>query len=140
MQKGTYDYFLSCGKTKADHKCRADEMYKGDLFKKSYEYALSLNPSHIYILSAKYGVLETGDIISPYNLTLNNMDKKSQKIWAYKCYMKLKEKNCDFSEEAVFLCGDNYRKYLSQMFKNPVFPLKGISFGNQLKFYKENTK
>ena len=49
--------FLSCGKTKAKHTCKASEMYQGDLFKKSFEYAKKLKPRKIYILSAKYKLL-----------------------------------------------------------------------------------
>lgn len=129
--------FLSCGKTKASHTCEAEKMYQGELFKKSYEYAKSLQPRKIYILSAKYNVLELTDIISPYELTLNSMSKLEQKKWAYKCYQQLQQKGCNFNEEAIFLCGENYRKYLSQVFANAKAPLKGVSFGNQLKFYKK---
>lgn len=130
--------FLSCGKTKANHTCKAQEMYQGDLFKKSFEYAKKLKPRKIYILSAKYKLLELEDIISPYELTLNEMSKKQQKKWAYDVYLQLKEKGQSFEEEAIFLCGDNYRKYLLQVFKNAKAPLQGVSFGNQLKFYKQN--
>ena len=66
--------FLSCGKTKAKHTCKACEMYQGDLFKKSFEYAKKLNPRKIYILSAKYKLLELDDIISPYELTLKKVE------------------------------------------------------------------
>ena len=132
--------FLSCGKTKAKHTCKASELYQGDLFKKSLAYAKSLNPKKIYILSAKYCVLELTDIISPYELTLNNMTKHQQKVWAYKCYQQLKEKQVDFKQETIFLCGENYRKYLIQLFKNSIVPIKGMSFGNQLKFYNEKVR
>lgn len=130
--------FLSCGKTKAKRNCKASQMYQGDLFKKSLEYAKSLKPRKIYILSAKYRLLELDDVISPYELTLNTMNKRQQKKWAYDVYLQLKEKGQDFEEEAIFLCGDNYRKYLMQVFKNAKSPLQGVSFGKQLKFYKKN--
>ena len=130
--------FLSCGKTKAKYTCKACEMYQGELFKKSFAYAKKLRPRKIYILSAKYKLLELEDIISPYELTLNAMDKQQQKKWAYDVYLQLKTKGQDFEEKAVFLCGDNYRKYLMQVFKNAEVPLQGVSFGNQLKFYKQN--
>lgn len=130
--------FLSCSKTKSSCTCKATEMYQGDLFKKSLEYAKKLKPRKIYILSAKYKVLELEDIISPYNLTLNTMSKHQQKKWAYDCFLQLKAKGQDFNEEAIFLCGENYRKYLLQLFKNSKAPLQGVSFGNQLKFYKKS--
>lgn len=68
--------FLSCVKTKQDHRCRADEMYISPLFKLSLRYAQSLNPRKIFILSAKYGLLELNDIIDPYELTLNHMGER----------------------------------------------------------------
>lgn len=51
----------------------AKDMYVSDLFKKSLEYARRLNPAKIYILSAKYGLLELDDMIEPYEITLNEM-------------------------------------------------------------------
>lgn len=44
----------------------------------------------------------------------------------------------DFGEEAVFLCGTNYRKYLITKFKKASAPLAHMGIGRQLKFYKEN--
>lgn len=89
-------------------------------------------------MSAKYKLLELDDIISPYELTLNRMNKQQQKKWAYDVYLQLKSKGQDFNEEAIFLCGENYRKYLLQAFKNAKIPLQNLRFGNQLKFYKQN--
>lgn len=127
--------FLSCVKMKNGKECKAKDMYISPLFKKSLSYAKSLNPDKIFILSAKYGVLELDDIIKPYNLTLNDMKEKEKKNWAYNCYIKLKEKDVDFSEKTVFLCGKNYRKYLSKCFKNNECPIENLSLGNQLSFY-----
>lgn len=127
--------FLSCVKSKNNKKCKAENMYLSSLFKKSLLYAKKLNPDKIFILSAKYKVLELNDEIEPYNLTLNNMNKIQQKQWAYECYKILKKKKINFSEKVVFLCGKNYRKYLAQCFDNCECPIKNLSLGNQLKFY-----
>lgn len=129
--------FLSCVKTKNNVPCKAHEMYQSDLFKKSLAYALTLTDRNkIFILSAKYGVLRLDDEIEPYNLTLNNMNKTAQKRWAYRCFKQSEALKVNFDEKTVFLCGRNYRKYYSQLFKDYEIPLQGISFGNQLKFYK----
>ena len=130
--------FISCVKLKQNKKCRAEELYISDLFKKELAYAKSLNPRKIYILSAKYGVLELDDVVDPYELTLNKMKEQERKRWAYNCYNQLKNKGIDFDEKAIFLCGSNYRKYLMKMFKNSDAPLKSLGIGNQLKFYKNN--
>ena len=130
--------FLSCVKTKNNVPCKAQDMYTSDLFKKSLAYALTLTDSKkIFILSAKYGVLRLNDEIKPYNQTLNNMTKDEQRHWAYRCYKQSKALKINFNEKTVFLCGVNYRKYYSQLFKDYEIPLQGVSFGNQLKFYKE---
>lgn len=130
--------FLSCVKSKAAQKCEAQNMYTSDLFQKSLAYAKSLKPQKIYILSAKYGVLELTDIITPYELTLNEMSKKEQKIWAYKVIKQCEEKRIDFTGKAIFLCGNNYRKYVMQKFKNAEAPLEKLPIGKQLAFYKNH--
>lgn len=132
--------FLSCVKTKADRQCKAEDMYISDLFKKSLEYAKSLKPKAIYILSAKYGVLELNDIITPYEVTLNSMNEKQRKIWAYKVIQQCIEKNINLQEKAIFLCGTNYRKYVMTKFPNAEAPLQKLSIGKQLQFLKNNTK
>lgn len=132
--------FISCVKSKQNKRCRAEELYISDLFTKELAYAKSLNPRKIYILSAKYGVVELDDVLDPYELTLNKMKEQDRKRWAYNCYKQLQSKNIDFDEKAVFLCGNNYRKYLMRMFKDAEAPLKKLGIGKQLKFYKNHIK
>ena len=132
--------FLSCVKSKQTKRCAAKDMYISDLFKKSLEYAKQLRPRKIYILSAKYGLLELEDVIEPYELTLNTMTQSQQKIWAYKVLKQCQQKNIDFNERAVFLCGNNYRKYLTRKFNKAEMPLKNLGIGKQLQYYKLHTK
>lgn len=131
--------FISCVKQKVDHKTQAQYLYKSDLFSKQLKYAqqLATKDDHIYILSAKYGVLELTDTISPYELTLNNMGKLERKKWAAKCYRQLKRKNIDFKDKAIFLTGNSYHEYLSQLFTDKVFPLGNLPFGMRLQKLKE---
>lgn len=115
-------------------------MYTSDLFAKSLEYALSLKPRKIYILSALYGLLELTDEIEPYNKTLVNATESECKAWAVKVYKQMLEKGIDFNEETIFLCGYNYRKYLITKFVKGTAPLKHLGIGKQLAFYKEKLK
>ena len=46
--------FITCTSEKASHRCKAKDMYTSALFKKCWEYAQTLNPDKIYILSAKH--------------------------------------------------------------------------------------
>jgi len=129
---------ISCVSVKLDHKARAEDLYVSPLFKYSLSYAKSLKPDMIYILSAKYGLLELDNIIEPYNTTLNTMSSDAIKSWSEKVLIRLKEKiNLD-SDQIIFLAGDNYRKYLIPHIKNYTIPLFGLGIGKQLKFLKEH--
>lgn len=132
--------FLSCVKTKRDEPCAAADMYTSDLFKKSLAYAKSLRPERIYILSAKYGLLELDDLIEPYNQTLIGAPEAYIKKWALKVFRQMREKGIDFGEQAVFLCGYNYRKYLINKFSDASAPLKHLAIGQQLAFYARELK
>ncbi|EGQ3439675.1 hypothetical protein H4N34_000656 [Staphylococcus pseudintermedius] len=131
--------FISCVKSKLNRQTTAENLYKSDLFRKQLKYAkqITTKDDRIYILSAKYGVLELDDIVSPYELTLNNMNKLKRKQWAYKCVKQLQEKEIDFKDMAIFLTGKPYSQYLSQLFPNKEFPLNDLSFGMRLKQLKE---
>ena len=129
--------FISCVSKKNNVSCLAQDMYISDLFTKSLSYAKTLN-GHIRILSAKYGVLELNDFISPYNLTLNSMSEEEKKNWANRVIQQLKAKHVDFNEKAVFLVGQNYRKYLISYFSNYEIPIEGLPIGKQLQWYKNN--
>lgn len=66
--------------------------------------------------------------------------KARKKKWAYKVYFQMKKHGINFDEEAVFLTGKNYRKYLMTKFSNATAPLKNLGLGMQLSFYKNNIK
>ena len=130
--------FLSCVKNKNEYPCTARDMYISDLFKKSLTYAEQLSESAtVYILSAKYGLLELDQHIEPYELTLNTMNKKQRREWADKVLMQCKDKDISFNEEAIFLCGKKYREFLMDEFKNSTAPLAHMGIGEQLAFYKK---
>ena len=60
---------IGCSKSKQNYSCRADEMYTGTIFKKSYDVAKQIT-NNIYILSAKYGLLRPDTVINTYDLAL----------------------------------------------------------------------
>lgn len=130
--------FISCVSKKLNHSAKAKDLYISDLFKKSLKYC-QVNYDKIFILSAKYGLLELDDQIDTYDMTLNNMNEKQKKQWSYKVYHQIIKK-IDEDDVLYFHCGLNYRKYLIRKLKNDLKePMKGISIGLQLRFYKLNT-
>jgi len=131
---------LSCVSKKLSHQARAEELYTSPLFKFTLKYAKSLQPDKIFILSAKYGLLNLDDEILPYNLTLNNLKEKERKSWAEKVLEKLKQRADLEKDEIIFLAGEKYRKHLLPHIKNYKVPMRGLGIGKQLQFLKQNTE
>lgn len=133
--------FIGCVKKKNLGTFRARELYNSPLFKYELSYALTLtDEKNIYILSAKYGLITLDDIITNYDLTLNKLNEHSKKVWSYKVIKKAEKLGITKEEKIVFLCGNNYSKYLKKYFKNYSDPTQGLSLGNTLKYYKEKLK
>ena len=86
--------FISCCKQKKSYACPAKELYTSTLFNLQYTYA-EYRADHIYILSAKYGLLLPEQIIEPYELKLSNSDYIN-KPWSIQVYKSMIEEGIDF--------------------------------------------
>jgi len=131
---------ISCVSKKLDHKAKARELYISPLFRYNLKYALSLNPDKIFILSAKYGLLDLNKEIEPYNRTLNKMSSKEIKEWTNFVLNKLRKLTDLNKDEFIFLAGNNYRKYLLPHIANYKIPMKGLSIGKQVGYLKKKVK
>lgn len=130
---------ISCVSQKLPHKAKARDLYVSTLFKLNLKYANSLRPNEIYVLSAKYGLLELEREIDPYEQTLNNMRSSEIKEWANSVLQQIRSVASLEEAEFIFLAGDKYRKYLLPHIKNAVVPLEGLRIGEQLQRLKELT-
>ena len=64
---------VSCGAAKRAGRHRACDLYTGQYFRAAYRWATSVtSPSNVYILSAKYGIVNAYDMIDSYDLTLGD--------------------------------------------------------------------
>lgn len=108
-------------------------MYQGALFKKAYEYC-STKKWEIWILSAKYGLLSPEELIPPYELTLNTLNKQKRKVWADLVQSQIKNKNLD--GEFVYFAGEKYVEFLNGDNR----PLNGLSLGMQLHWFNSQKK
>ena len=131
---------ISCVSKKLHHKSKAQDLYISPLFKKNLQYAKSLNPDKIFILSAKYGLLRLNEEIEPYNKTLNKMRSKEIKEWANSLLNQLKKSTDIENDEFIFLAGDNYRKFLLSHIKHYKIPMQGLSIGKQLQWLSKRIK
>jgi hypothetical protein len=130
---------ISCGSRKRDHPAIAAELYTGSLFRYSLEYARSLEPDLIFILSAKHGLVRLDQIIEPYDETLNKKSSAEITAWAESALNCLAKFCALDRDEFIVLAGDKYRKLLLPQMQNAKVPLKGLGIGKQLQYLKNAT-
>jgi hypothetical protein len=128
---------ISCTKKKKSYPCKAREMYEpSTLFKKATAYIELEGYDDWLILSAENGLLAKETIISPYDVTLNNMKIENRKIWSSKVYNQIKEINLT---QIDFYAGQKYRQFLIPLLEEQGVicnvPLQGLQIGHQLQFY-----
>lgn len=131
---------ISCASKKLEHCAKAKDMYISQLFKLNYQYAQLLKPDKVFILSAKYGLLDINTVIEPYNETLNKKSVKEIKEWSKNVIERLNQE-IDFErDEVIFMAGEKYRRFLVPLIKNCKIPLIGMPIGKQLQYLKEKVK
>lgn len=141
---------ISCVSKKLDLKqgqtCKAKDLYISPLFKKAYAYAKTLKPDDIYIISAKYGLLDLNAEVEPYDITLKKMKSKNCEAWAQGVLERLRTLyNLADAESGgdkfIILAGKSYYKNLIgekriENYECPYSNYKGI--GYILKFLTDN--
>lgn len=130
-------YLIACVKKKQPIAAKARELYISPLFKLSLAYAKKQMPDAIYILSAKYGLVELDQVVEPYEQTLIGKNKQIIKEWGEKVKSQLEKKANLREDQFVFLAGEKYQQALHPHISNDENPLKGLGLGKRLKFLKE---
>jgi hypothetical protein len=125
---------LSCVSKKRQHKTKASDLYISPLFVLALQYARNQNPDAIFILSAKYGLLNLDTEIEPYDITLNKMPSAQRKEWAKGVAAQLKERADVGNDNFVFLAGQKYRENLIPHIRHYEIPMEGLRIGKQLQF------
>lgn len=123
---------VSCAKQKADGPCRACELYAPSaLFSLSYAYARA-KAEKIYILSAKYGLVDENAVIAPYDETLNDLSVEARKAWSARVLRQLAGV-CDLqADHFIILAGRNYYEYLLPGLKHVTLPLGNLPMDKRL--------
>jgi len=120
---------IACCKTKKEGIMKAKDIYISQLFKGYYNIAKK-ECDKIYILSARYGILNENDYISSYQETLNDKTEYEKKLYAYKIYQDL-SKILNSNDIIYWYAGENYKKYLTKVIKN-----KQIHYSQNLRIGK----
>jgi cytoplasmic iron level regulating protein YaaA (DUF328/UPF0246 family) len=131
---------ISCVSKKLKYKCKVQDLYVSPLFRKNLQYAKSLNPDKIFILSAKYGLLSLDEEIEPYDITLNKMRSGEIKEWADSVLNQLNKSTDREHDMFIFLAGNNYRKFLLPHLKHYKIPMLGLGIGKQLQWLSRGIK
>ena len=82
---------IACVKEKQKSPCKAIDLYQGKDFKSWVNYSKKINAQKVYILSGKHGLLNTDEIIAPYDFNLNIANKEYKKKWAHQVLSKLEK-------------------------------------------------
>lgn len=125
---------IACASRKRDEICAAAELYDSSLFKKSLAYAKSLSPNDIFILSAKYGLVDLAETIAPYEMTLNTMPVGARRAWGERVLGQLRLVSDLKNDKFIFLAGQKYRDPLTKHMPYWSAPLAGKRIGQQLRW------
>lgn len=131
---------ISCVKKKLNHVAPAKDLYTSPLFRLSWKYAQTCNPDKIFILSAKYHLLNPENAVEPYDQTLRHMNSQERKEWSAEVLKELKSNTDTKNDKFVLLAGRTYLKYIEDEIVHKEEPLKGLSFGRRISRLKELTK
>ena len=128
---------ISCGKAKKKGTHRAQDLYIGGFFKLSLEYCKK-HYDKVYILSAKYGLLELDNIISDYNFTLKDASVAERKIWSAKVLIELNSK-ISASDVIVMHAGKMYSEFLNKALRKQLRPFpEQRGMGYKMQYYKDH--
>jgi len=127
---------ISCVKGKKELPMKAKEIYKGPLFKNSLCVATTLQPDKIFILSAKYHLLDLERIIEPYDLTLKKFTIAEKQAWGAKVISQL-QLICNIKQdEIIVLAGKDYIDPISDKITNLNIFLGNKNYGQRTAYLK----
>jgi hypothetical protein len=129
---------IACGSKKLNHRAKAEDLYVSRLFCQSLAYARTLRPAAIFILSAKHGLVQLEDQISPYNVALNAKARATTRAWSERVFRQLQSRTDVMRDHFVFLAGDRYRQDLLPRLRSVEVPMEGLGIGEQLQFLKSH--
>jgi cytoplasmic iron level regulating protein YaaA (DUF328/UPF0246 family) len=133
---------VSCVKSKQSKPAPAKDLYTSTLFRSLRRYA-EAHADAWYILSAEHGLVEPNEVLAPYEKTLNKARQDERRNWATKVQTQLR-RILPPGAEVIMLAGERYRENLVPFLEagghHVAVPLKGMLFGRQLQYLREQNK
>lgn len=120
----------------------AGEMYTGELFKRQLAYArqvLKLVDSDIFILSARYELVNAATVIVAYDLSLRDLTVKGQEQWARRVAESVGNLKPTVKRVAV-MAGQTYKQFLLNLLHQQTIRIQevhpnGLGYGQQVQWY-----
>ena len=128
---------ISCVGEKKSRRCKAKDLYDSTWFHYAWRYAQTLKPDKVFILSAKYGLVDPETEIDPYEETLNSKSDNDIRIWANAVVNALREKTDLTNDTFTVLAGERYRRHLVNHFRKYNVPMDGLRIGEQLSWLRQ---
>lgn len=131
---------VGCVKTKRAGRHPARDLYQGNLFLYSRQYA-ERHAARWFILSAKYGLVDPLESVEPYEETLKGRGKLAKAEWAERVFAQMRDIGLDRPENTlIWLAGRDYMLPLAGLLKcRQVDPLRGKRMGERVAWLKSQT-
>jgi len=130
---------ISCSKLKNKGLYQVKDLYCSPLFKKSFSYAIK-NFDDVYILSAKYGLLNKKTEIRDYNMTLNDMKKEQIIEWSKNIANQINQ-TFNKTDKIYIIAGKKYYEELLKYLDVPYeIVFENLSIGKKMQILNENIK
>lgn len=128
---------IGCGKAKKAEPCMAQDLYTGPIFKARRAYAEASGCGWM-IVSAKHELVSPFERLSPYNLTMKDLDPAHRQWWGSWIAHLLQ---LTMVTEVELHMGRDYAESLIPALDavgiRHSWPVKGLSQGHQLQWYKQ---
>ena len=135
---------VGCVKSKKSRSSAAKDLYISPLFKGRRAY-VEEHCDRWFILSAKHGLVEPDEVIEPYDVALATQSIPERRRWAADVVAAIREELGDLKGMTFEIhSGASYREFglaadLVRLGANVENPVAGLSFGQQLAFYGEDS-
>jgi hypothetical protein len=118
---------VGCGARKRDRPAPAADLYTGPYFRACVATATAIAPrDHVFILSARYGLLALDDPADPYDLTLGQPGAIDARQLAAQA-----AERAIIGRPVTALCGGRYAALARQVWADVTTPLAGLGIGRQ---------
>ena len=111
---------LNCTKDKLTYKAKARDLYSAsDNFREILYKAELDKPDHIFVISAKHGLVELDEDLEPYDFHIEMLNDDQKKEWSKKIIKDLKKSGINFDNDEFFpILTEEYLTPLKPYIKN----------------------